>query len=54
MMITEVHDNKKYTGRNSLDIAMMVADDRRDAERQVTRRTRLPRKCSCRDNIFRL
>ena len=57
MMITELHDNKTYRGRTSLDIAMQVADDRADAIRSAKRYTRTPRKsdkCSCKSDIFRL
>lgn len=56
-MITELHDNKTYRGRTSLDIAMQVADDRADAIRSAKRYTRTPRKsdkCSCKSDIFRL
>jgi hypothetical protein len=48
-MITEIHDDKTYTGRTSLDIARQVADDREDAKRQERHRNRLPyrgQKCS--------
>jgi hypothetical protein len=51
-MITEIHDDKTYTGRTSLDIARQIADDREDAKRQerrIARRNRLPyrgQKCS--------
>jgi len=49
MMITETHDNKQYTGRTSLDIALQVASDRDDASRQQRRYNRRPyvgQKCS--------
>jgi hypothetical protein len=55
--MTQEYNGKTYTGRNALDIAMQIADDKQDAERTTAKQSRSPRKsdkCSCKSNIFRL
>ena len=41
-MVSQVYNGKKYSGRDLLDVAMMIADDQRDAERQARRNNHRP------------
>jgi hypothetical protein len=56
-MVSQEYNGKTYTGRDLLDVAIMINDDKQDAKRKQARHTRTPRKsdkCSSRSDIFRL